>query len=246
MRPTAMLLRVLSSVFLAATLNAQVFTSGELSRLRSVESVALSPDGHYIAYTVAMRDRPGRPYGQLWVMDLSTQKTIRLGGDKPAGSPLWSHDGHWIAFHGADGDKNGLLIAHPDGSGATFLAPTAGTNSPLPGTGADFTWSPDGNRSRSSHRRPDRRPPRPAEIPRSSPDIFTSPMPVKGPLALTTTNVCTCFLSMLLPSKCASSPKATSTSIPSTGRQMVSRSFSPRTMSRIKTSSSTTTSSPSS
>jgi dipeptidyl aminopeptidase/acylaminoacyl peptidase len=144
MRPKAMLLRVLSSAFLVATLNAQVFTSSELSRMRSVESVALSPDGHYIAYTIAMRDRPGRPYGQLWVMDLSTQKTIHLGGDKPAGSPLWSRDSHWIAFHGEDGEKNGLLIAHPDGSNPTFLAPTAGTNSPLPGTGADFTWSPDG------------------------------------------------------------------------------------------------------
>ncbi len=144
MRPTAMLIHVLSSVFLVATLNAQVFTSSELSRMRSVESVALSPDGHYIAYTVAMRDRPGRPYGQLWVMDLSTQKNIRLGGDKPAGNPLWSHDSHWIAFHGEDGEKHGLLIAHPDGSSPTFLAPTAGTNSPLPGTGADFTWSPDG------------------------------------------------------------------------------------------------------
>jgi dipeptidyl aminopeptidase/acylaminoacyl peptidase len=144
MRPKAMLLRVLSSAFLAATLNAQIFTSNELSRMRSVESVALSPDGHYIAYTVAMRDRPGRPYTQLWVIDQSTQKSIRLGGDNPAGSPLWSRDSHWIAFHGEDGDKHGLLLAHPDGSSATFLIPTAGTNSPLPGTGADFTWSPDG------------------------------------------------------------------------------------------------------
>jgi dipeptidyl aminopeptidase/acylaminoacyl peptidase len=144
MRPTAMLLRVLSSVFLVSTLNAQMFTSNELSRLRSVESVALSPDGHYIAYTVAMRDRPGRPYGQLWVMDLSTQKSLRLGGDKPAGNPLWSRDSHWIAFNGEDGEKHGLLIAHPDGSNPTFLAPMAGTNSPLPGTGADYTWSPDG------------------------------------------------------------------------------------------------------
>jgi dipeptidyl aminopeptidase/acylaminoacyl peptidase len=143
-RPKAMLLYLLSSAFLAVTLNAQVLTSSELSRMRSVESVALSPDGHYIAYTVAMRDRPGRPYSQLWVLDLSTQKTIRLGGDNPAGSPLWSRDSHWIAFHGEDGEKNGLLIAHPDGSNPTFLAPTAGTNSPLPGTGADFTWSPDG------------------------------------------------------------------------------------------------------
>ncbi len=113
----------------------KALASSDLSRLRSVGSVALSPDGHYIAYTITMRDRPGRPYDQLWVMDLSTEKSVRLGGDKPAGGPLWSGDSKWIAFHGADGDKHGLLIARPDGSDTTFLAPLAGTNSPLAGNG---------------------------------------------------------------------------------------------------------------
>lgn len=123
---------------------AQLLASSDLSRLRSIGGVALSPDNHYIAYTVTMRDRPGRPYGQLWVMDLSTEKSVRLGGDKPASGPLWSGDSKWIAFRGADGDQHGILIAHPDGSDTTFLAALAGTNSPLPGTGKDFTWSPDG------------------------------------------------------------------------------------------------------
>jgi dipeptidyl aminopeptidase/acylaminoacyl peptidase len=144
----AMLLRIVPglacSALLVGTVYAQVLTSSDLSRLRSVGSVALSPDGRYIAYTIMMRDLPGRPYDQLWVMDLNTVKSIRLGGDKAAGAPLWSGDSKWIAFHGQDGDKHGLLIAHPDGSNTVFLAPVAGTNSPLPGTGKDFTWSPDG------------------------------------------------------------------------------------------------------
>jgi dipeptidyl aminopeptidase/acylaminoacyl peptidase len=121
-----------------------VLTSSDLSRLRSIGSVALSPDNHYIAYTITMRDQPGRPSGQLWVMDLNTQKSIRLGGDKPASAPLWSADSKWIAFRGSDGDKSSLLIARPDGSGATALAPLAGTNSPLPDTGREVAWSPDG------------------------------------------------------------------------------------------------------
>jgi dipeptidyl aminopeptidase/acylaminoacyl peptidase len=147
MRLKAMLLRLLASLSCAAlvaiTLHAQVLTSNQLSRLRSVGAVALSPDGRYVAYTITMRDHPGRPYSQLWVMDLKTQKTLHLGGDNPAGGPLWSGDSQWIAFHGSDGQKHGLLIAHPDGSNPTFLAPQSGTNSPLPGTGKDFTWSPD-------------------------------------------------------------------------------------------------------
>jgi dipeptidyl aminopeptidase/acylaminoacyl peptidase len=35
-------------------------------------------------------------------------------------------------------------VAHADGSDATFLAPTSGTNSPLPEQGESVTWSPDG------------------------------------------------------------------------------------------------------
>jgi dipeptidyl aminopeptidase/acylaminoacyl peptidase len=147
-RLKALLLRILvglpCAVLLVATGYGQVLTSSDLYHLRSIDSVALSPDGRYIAYTITMRDRPGRPYGQLWVMDRNTEKSARLGGDKPAGGPLWSGDSKWIAFHGEEGDKHGLLIAHPDGSNTIFLAALAGTNSPLPGTGKDFTWSPDG------------------------------------------------------------------------------------------------------
>jgi dipeptidyl aminopeptidase/acylaminoacyl peptidase len=124
---------------------AQGFSSSDLSRLRSVGSVALSPDGRHLAYTVAMRDEPGRPYGQLWVMDLTTQKPIRFGGDKDrGGGPLWSPDGKWIAFFGRQGDKRGLMIARPDGSDLTVLVSPEGTNSPLPGIGNEVTWSPDG------------------------------------------------------------------------------------------------------
>jgi len=140
----AALLAVIATPIFAQVLNSGAITSSDLYRLRSVGSVALSPDGHYIAYTITMRDQPGRAYSQLWVMDLSTEKSVRLGGDKPASSPLWSGDSKWIAFSGGDGDKTGLFIARPDGSNTTFLATLAGTNSPLPETGKGWAWSPDG------------------------------------------------------------------------------------------------------
>lgn len=124
---------------------AQGLLSSDLSRLRSVGSVELSRDGRRIAYSVTMRDRPGRPYGQVWTMDVSTQKSVRVGGEKDSGGgPLWSPDGKWFAFEGHQGEKGGLFVARPDGSDVTFLAAPEGTNSPLPGTGKDFTWSPDG------------------------------------------------------------------------------------------------------
>jgi dipeptidyl aminopeptidase/acylaminoacyl peptidase len=123
---------------------AQGLVSSDLYRLRAVGQVALSPDGRRIAYTVTMHNRPGRPYSQVWIMDLSTAASTRLGGEKEASShPIWSPDGKWLSYSSGGDDKSGLWVAHADGSGATFLAPTTGTNSPLPEQGESVTWSPD-------------------------------------------------------------------------------------------------------
>ena len=103
------------------------------------------PDGNLVAYTVDNNDGPGRPYGQLWVMDLRDGHTARFGeGQEASGSPEWSPDGQWIAYSGAAGDKHGVVIAHPDASGTRFLADAPGTNSPVPYQGRTLAWSPDG------------------------------------------------------------------------------------------------------
>src|SRR5436189_34754 len=84
----ALRLLYLSAWCLVATLpsaRTQGVVSSDLSKLRSVGGVALSPDGRHLAYSVVMRDEPGRPYGQLWMMELTTQKSIRFGGDKDRG-----------------------------------------------------------------------------------------------------------------------------------------------------------------
>ncbi|MCU1240899.1 MAG: peptidase prolyl oligopeptidase active site region [Candidatus Acidoferrum typicum] len=128
-----------------ASAKAQSLASSDLSRFRFVGGVQLSPDGHRAAYTVIMYDRPGRPYPLLSIMDLSTQKSVPVGdGKAPAGNPRWSPDGKWVAFQGSQGERHGLLVARADGSDVNFLAPMTGTNSPLPGSGEEITWSPDG------------------------------------------------------------------------------------------------------
>ena len=123
---------------------AQGILSEDLSRLRSVGAVELSPDGKRIAYTVTMRDRPGRPYSQIWIADLASGKSTRLGGEKDRTSgPKWSPDGRWIAYFGGEDDQSGLHVVKPDGSGDVFLTAVSGSNSPLPGQGESVTWSPD-------------------------------------------------------------------------------------------------------
>jgi len=55
-------------------------------------------------------------------MDLGTQKSIRIGGEKDVtGNPRWSPDGKWLAFTGRVGEKHGLLLGRPDGSEITTL-----------------------------------------------------------------------------------------------------------------------------
>jgi dipeptidyl aminopeptidase/acylaminoacyl peptidase len=152
------LMSLAALVALSPFSGAQGLTSSDLSRFRFVGETVLSPDSHRVAYTVVMFDGPGRPSAQLWIMDLATQKSIRVGGEKDAaGNPHWSPDGKRLAFQGSVDEKHGLLLARADGSDVTSLATMRGTNSPLPGEGQDFTWSPDGKQIAFISATPDER-----------------------------------------------------------------------------------------
>jgi dipeptidyl aminopeptidase/acylaminoacyl peptidase len=127
-----------------AAQSTQGLQAADYQRLRSVAQVELSPDGKLAAYTVQRYDRPGRPLPEVWVLDVGSGKSTRIGGEnEPSGNPVWSPDGRWIAYFGSAEGKQGLAIIHPDGSAATFLSEAHGTNSPLPSQGAEVAWSPD-------------------------------------------------------------------------------------------------------
>ncbi|HVC19202.1 MAG TPA: S9 family peptidase [Vicinamibacterales bacterium] len=121
------------------------FHSRDLSKMKAVGAVQISPDGTHLAYTVENYDRPGRPYPQIWIEDLATGRSIRPGLPGAVSSnPRWSPDGGWLAYDGSQNGRSGLMIERADGSHATFLAPVQGTNSPLPGRGESVAWAPDG------------------------------------------------------------------------------------------------------
>lgn len=121
--------------------------SADLLRLRSVATVALSPDGSRVAYAVESHDGPERPYRQLWIVTVADGRAVRVGSERDRGSDLeWSPDGRWLAFDATLAGKKGLALVAPDGSGLRLLAETAGTNSPLTFEGRTLAWSPDSRR----------------------------------------------------------------------------------------------------
>lgn len=142
----------LASIFLAAALGAAPlppapFSAADLSRLRSVTAVSLSPDGARIAYTVENNDTPGRPYSQVWLYDIASGAAAPVTtGRDPSSEPEWSPDSTRLVYAGSRNGRSALMITPVPKPAPRFLAALDSTNSPLPETGKRFAWSPDGRR----------------------------------------------------------------------------------------------------
>jgi dipeptidyl aminopeptidase/acylaminoacyl peptidase len=122
-----------------------LLTSKDQLRLQDVAEAQISPDGLHIAYSIRRHDDPTRSYTQMWMADVSSGQSRRLGSDRDRGSgPRWSPDGQWLAYVGSAGPDSGLVVMKADGMGARVIAPVEGTNHPLPSSGERIAWSPDG------------------------------------------------------------------------------------------------------
>jgi len=140
---------VLVLLLVVATCSAQAeerLQAADWRRMKSVGEAQFSPDQSRIAYTVSNNDADGRPYTQLWIMNVATGLPIRVGDEKSRGSqPAWSPDGTQLAFSGRLGEKSGLILCKADGTALQFLTATLGTNSSaITNAGKEIEWSPDG------------------------------------------------------------------------------------------------------
>ncbi len=148
MRPGHLILLVIALSGPAGAAGQKPLTTADLYQLRSVGDVQLSPDGKQVAYTVRKSDTPGRPYSEIWVAAVADGEPSLVGAGN---GPRWSPDGSRIAYAGRDSETAGIFIVKVEGlrpkaesTGVELVAPTTGTNHPLPSAGEEIAWSPDG------------------------------------------------------------------------------------------------------
>ncbi len=118
----------------------RVPTIDDLLSIQSVGSVAISPDGKWVAYIVSQADFKADAFiKHIWIADPARGRKFQLTrGQKSAGNMVWSPDSRWLAFtSNRAGEKDQILAIPPDGGEAVQLTKVeTGVNK--------FEWSPDG------------------------------------------------------------------------------------------------------
>src|SRR6266566_3282793 len=108
--------------------------------LKVVSDPQLSPDGKWVAYTVATPSlQDNRNVSRVWVVEVTTGKSRQMtGGPGSDRQPRWSPDGKTLAF-----------ISTREAGAQVWLLPVAGGDarkvSSLPDGASDPVWLPDGS-----------------------------------------------------------------------------------------------------
>src|ERR1051325_138397 len=113
-------------------------TFDDLIKLQRVAEPAISPDGKWVAYTVATPDmEANRNASNIWLVAKSGGEAIQLTQSGKDSSPVWSPDGKTIAFISSRSGDSQVYLLSMEGGEAHPLTERS--------TGADLAiWSPDG------------------------------------------------------------------------------------------------------
>jgi len=128
-------------VTLPALADKRAFTIADYYRLKTVGSPALSPDGTWVAYSVATTDlTASKKSVNLWRVDADGRNARPLTfSDSNNDSPAFSPDGRSLAF-----------LSHRSGDPQIWTLPVAGgepeKRTDVPGGVGSFLFSPDGKR----------------------------------------------------------------------------------------------------
>src|SRR5215475_9683915 len=113
-------------------------TFDDLIAMHRVAEAELSPDGKWVAYTVATPDmEANRNATNLWMAPVAGGDAIQLTRTGKDSSPKWSPDGKTIAFLSARSGDSQVYVLPLEGGEAHPITKLS--------TGADIVkWSPDG------------------------------------------------------------------------------------------------------
>jgi dipeptidyl aminopeptidase/acylaminoacyl peptidase len=124
---------------LCSAARATVPTIDESLSMKSVAGAQISPDGHYVAYSVTQTNWEDNDFiSQIWIAVTASGERYQLtSGKKSSTGPQWSPDSRRIAFTSDRDGKRQIYLISPSGGEAAQL--TAEDN----GVGG-IAWSPDG------------------------------------------------------------------------------------------------------
>jgi dipeptidyl aminopeptidase/acylaminoacyl peptidase len=138
---------VWAALFPATDASARGLTAWDVAQMRSVGSVAISPDGSMVAYTVSVprlpfEDENGRAWAELHVFDRETGESRPfVTGSVNVSSIQWTRDGRYIGYRSKRGD---------DKKTALYVIPVAGGESrrllSWPTGIQEFAFGPEGMR----------------------------------------------------------------------------------------------------
>ncbi|HEV8357414.1 MAG TPA: S9 family peptidase [Gemmatimonadales bacterium] len=110
--------------------------------LKSVGAPSLSPDGRYVAYSLATPDlKKDRSATRIWMAPTAGGEAIPLtAAGAPGSSPKWSPDGKYLGFRAArnGGESQVWTLNRLGGEAEQLTLVKQGIE--------DFEWSPDGKR----------------------------------------------------------------------------------------------------
>jgi dipeptidyl aminopeptidase/acylaminoacyl peptidase len=117
----------------------RAFTIQDNYRLRGIDDVHLAPDGGNVVFVLTTNDLPrAKRTKHIWMMDADGRNARQFTyGAQDDASPIFSHDGKWIAFVSTRKGTENLYIMPVNGGEARPLTDiSTGVSDPV--------WSPNG------------------------------------------------------------------------------------------------------